>query len=428
MSAVCAEAHTGVGLPAGSAGPHTVAGVDASAYSLPARADADVDDVDLDALITRSSVPAGRESVAALSALQRAADAYPQLPADAQLELHARFRDGQAARAELDAGVRGAKAARARRRVRDGDEAYEYLVACNQRLVRLICREQAERRYGRERAAAVLPDLVAEANVALAGAVTSFDPSRTPRFATWAGAQVRTTVRASLSEQDVPTKLPSSWRRFKRIAAVRQHKLADQLGRSPSTEELQSDLFEYCVVWSEDHLPADQQQLPTDQRRQLAIEKMRKQGTERALREIEKLLQVTRGAQSLDAPVTDDGSRTFGDGMAAAADDDVLDPLDMSALKKTLRAALGDLTEREQRVVLLRYGVGSVDGQPMTYTEMAPEFDVTPERVRQIEARAMEKLRSGDSQVRGHLASFLPGLEGVDLDARVEKLRKPRKK
>jgi RNA polymerase primary sigma factor len=404
---------------------HTVEGV------TPARDDApfSLADAEIDRFVSKAS-RAGSESVAALSALQRAADAYPQLSADAQLELHARYRAGVAAKAQLDAGtLRGGKKVQALRAVRAGDEAFAYLVASNLRLVRLICREQAEQRYGRERASTVLPDLVAEANVALAEAVTSFDPTRMPKFVTWAGAQVRSRVRARLSEEDTPIEVPSSWRRLKRIAAVRIPKLTEALGRPPTTEELQADLTAYCIRWAESKLTPEQQTLPAEDRYRLAVAKMRKQGTERGIREIETVLLLTRGAASLDAPATEDGTRTVGDGLASPGGDErLIDDLDMGQLRQVLGAALAQLTDREREIVMLRYGLGDEHGRMMTFNEICTRFGVTAERVRQIEAKVLAKLRGSDTAMRDQLAAFLPGLDGTDLDVRANQLTKPRRR
>jgi RNA polymerase primary sigma factor len=378
----------------------------------------------------RSSDLTGRENVAALSALQRAADAFPQTTHEQQLALHAVFRAGVAARQQLEAGrLSGLARTRAIKAAREGERAFEVLVGSNQRLVRLICREQAENRFGRERAASYLPDLVAEGNVALVEAVTSFDPSRSPKFSSYAGAMIRTRIRTEISREDSPVDVPSSWRRLKRIAAVRGPKLTEALGRPPSTEELQADLTAYCLAWAASKLTPEQQALPDAQRHELAMAKVRKQGTERAIRDIEKVLQLTQGARSLDAPVTDDGSRTLGDGLTSAGGQEgVVEALGLEAMKAAIAEALSQLDERERRIVEMRYGFGAEDGAMMTYNEICSSFGVTAERVRQIEVKVLSKLRELNPELVSRLASFLPELEGVDLDGRAEEMTTRRRR
>lgn len=350
-----------------------------------------------------------------MSAFQRRADQYPQLSAESQLELHVRYRAGIAARATLEAGgVRGRAVVPLRRAVSDGERAMEYLVASNFRLVLLIAREQAERRYGRERAAGVLSDLVAEANVALTEAVTTFDASRGPRLSTWAAQQIRSRVRAALGVEDTPIDVPSSWRRLKRIASVRIPKLADVLGHPPSVEQIQEDLTQYCMAWAMDRLTPDELALDDAGRRERAAAKLRKQGMESAIRDVERILQLTANATSLDAPLTDDGSRTVGDQLSSATDDSTVDAMDVGSLQQALGQAMSELSEREQRIVLLRYGF--VDGTNHTFNEICTEFGVTAERIRQIERKVLTKLRTA-SPLRDQLAAFLPSLDDTDLDA-----------
>jgi DNA-directed RNA polymerase sigma subunit (sigma70/sigma32) len=117
--------------------------------------------------------------------------------------------------------------------------------------------------------------------------------------------------------------------------------------------------------------------------------------------------------------VTDDSSRTLGDSLSTDdAESGVVDRLDMDALRQTLAAAMAQLDDREREIIAMRYGLGTEDGQMMTFNEICPRFGVTAERVRQIEAKVMTKLRESDAGVRDKLAAFLPSLDGVDLDAR----------
>jgi RNA polymerase primary sigma factor len=106
---------------------------------------------------------------------------------------------------------------------------------------------------------------------------------------------------------------------------------------------------------------------------------------------VEQVLSMVQEPTSLDAPVGEDGDATLGDLIKAP---DTVDPqaaTEASALQRVLSEALADLTPREQRILRLRFGIG--DATDHTLEEIGKEFGVTRERIRQLEAKALEKLR-----------------------------------
>lgn len=377
----------------------------------------DDDDREVASYVARASFE-GNERVSSLSAFQRVADAYPQLPAEEQSRLHRVYLQGREAQEALDNGrVRGRSAAQARTAVRKGETAQTYLVASNFRLALLIARENAERRFGRERASAHLSDLVGEANLALAEAVTSYNEDKCPTFSTWAARVVRDRVRAVLASTDIPVDVPTSWQRIKRIASVRIPKLTDQLGRPPTTEELQEDLLAYCLTWAENKLTPEEQALPESQKHQLKLDKLKRQGMLRAIREVDEVMSRTQQASSLDQTVGDSGSSmTMGDLLAQDSDDHLLDRIDLDEVRKTIAEALAALpTDRDREIIRLRFGFA--DGEQWTYARISEVFNVSPERIRQIERNVFARWISAESPFRDRLAAFLPSLEGRDLDA-----------
>ncbi len=361
--------------------------------------------VDLDQLVARAEQqPYDASALTALSAFQRSAERFPPLTPDEQLQMVAQIRAAEQAIARLDTGqCTGRERRQLLQQAGERDRLVEHLCASCWRLAWLIVREQAEERFGRERSADTLPDLMAEANTALVQAVRDFDPSQTPKFATYAARVVRDHTRAVLG-RDGYLRLAPSWSRIKRIAATRTPELAEELGRRPTTEELQEDLLDRCLEWAYDRLSADQQQLPQPQREQLAMAKLRKQGMLGAIRDIEEVLLVSQTMASLDQPVGDDGGSSLSSILPEENTGQTFDTTELSELRSTLLQALDALSEREREIVLLRYGFDGSDG--WTYAAIAERFSVSSERIRQIERAALGKLSSPHGQFAA-IAGFL---------------------
>lgn len=363
-------------------------------------------DEELESYVARAQSRA-LESMPALSAFQRRMEQYPTLSQEAQAELVAAYQRGMQARASLDAGDRGGRPLRGRERRKAEREAAEaaraldYLVLSNLRLVQLIARENLERRFGRERVSELLPDMVAEGNIALTEAARDFDPERTPRFATYAARVIRDRVRAMMPD-DHAMQLPTSWRRVRSIAVVVQPELAASLGRAPTREELQAALMQHSLAWAEQRLSPDERQLPEDRKYELKMARLRKQGTLRAIQDIDDVLLAGQRAASLDAPLSDDSTTTLGDmvpGAEASAaaqrgDDAAFDSVELEELRASLDAALSGLPERDRQIAMYRYGF--VDGEEWTYPAIGAVFGITGERVRQIDREILERLRTSD--------------------------------
>jgi RNA polymerase primary sigma factor len=344
-------------------------------------------------------------ALSALSAYQRAAEAHGTLGPEDQIRLASEYQDLMRLKKRLEAGdLRGGEERRARDQVRRMDLMMERLTSSCWRLAWLIVRENAEGRFGRDKASEMLPDLMSEANMALVEAVRQFDPERTPTFATYAARVVRDHVRMVIS-RDGYIHLAPSWSRLKRIASARVPELTAELGRTPSKEEVQADLLQTCLAWAERKLTDDQRKLPDAQRHDVKMAKLRKQGMLGALRDIDEVMAVTQSVASLDQPVGDDGGATLADLLPNQSGGGLFDSVELDELKKAIASALASLTERERTIILLRYGF--VDGENWTYAAIAEKYDVTPERIRQIERAVMGKLSSPHGQYSA-LSSFLP--------------------
>lgn len=373
-------------LPADDAAFSSVADAEISAY--------------LERAFSRSNA-----STPALSSFQRQMERYPQLSPAAQLELVADYQRGVEAKAQLAQGLRGAEERKARAAIQRGEYASEHLVASMFKLVLVIARELAQDRYGRERANDLMPDLVAEANVALVEAVGNYDPARCPTFNIYAGRVVRDRVRMTLTK-DTPMRLAPSWSRLKRIAAVAIPQLAGELGRQPTKAEVQARLLEKCLAWAEDKLTDAERDLPAAEQREVMLKKLRKQGMLGAIDNLDEVLLATQSVTSLDSPVGEDGSTSLGEMLSGAESDDLFQGAELEELREDLRQALESLNQREREIILYRFGF--VDGETWTYPKIAVRYGVTPERIRQIENNVLAKLRSphgGSSRLAAHLPS-----------------------
>jgi RNA polymerase nonessential primary-like sigma factor len=349
----------------------------------------------------RSAGGGAGEQVSALSALQRKMDRYPQLSAEAQTELALRYRQALDAVEQSPATAKGrAQAAQARA---DADRCMEYLAGANFRLVQLIAREKAQERFGSARTLDMLPDLIAEGLSALAEAARTFDPTASPEFPRYAQSAVRNHIRAAIANSG-PLRVTSSVARMKRIATKRRETLTEQLGRPPSTEELQGELLIWCLTWAEGRLSPAEAALDADARHELKMAKLRKQGMLSAIANVEEVLAYSQTVASLSAPLGD-GTATLSDVVPDTDTDQLFDQVELDDLNQQLRAALAyALTDREQQILLLRFGLNG--GDSWTYARIAPQFGLTAERIRQIERGALAKLAQ-----HPNLAAFLPELD-----------------
>ena len=279
----------------------------------------------------------------------------PLLTAEQEVELAQRIERGRMAREELARGrVESHRRTELRNLIEDGWQAREHLVTANSRLVISVAKKYMGRGVH-------FLDLIQEGNIGLIRATKKFDYRRGHKFSTYATWWIRQAVTRAIADQGrtirVPVHMGDQINKLLRL----QHQLTQRLGRDPSVDELAEAL-------------------------------------EVSPRKIENMIQVARRPLSLETPTDDEEDSVLGDFIEdneAPAPDETAT---YNLLREHLTQVLDDLPPREVRILQLRYGL--LDGQSYTLEEVGRKMGVTRERVRQIEAQALSRLRHPSIRIK----------------------------
>ena len=299
----------------------------------PAEVDIDLDLIDIDDSISLYLKEIGR---------------VPLLTAEEEVSLAKRMERGRDARQRLTQGVDDFdERDKLLSAVKDGQAAQEHLIKANSRLVVSVAKKYVGR-------GVPFLDLIQEGNIGLIRAVKKFDYRRGYKFSTYATWWIRQAVTRAIADQGRTIRVPvHMYEQINRLTRT-SRQLVQELGRDPTTEEI-----------------AERLGVPP--------------------RKVEQIIRVSQRPLSLEMPVGEEEDSYLGDFIE---DDEAESPTDSASqtmLRQVIDEIFESLTPREVRILQLRFGL--VDGYSYTLEEVGKKFGVTRERIRQIEAQALGRLR-----------------------------------
>jgi RNA polymerase primary sigma factor len=273
----------------------------------------------------------------------------PLLTAEQEVSLAKRMEAGLNSRRRMkrDRGLSREERARLREIALDGKAAQEHLTKANSRLVVSVAKKYVGR-------GVPFLDLIQEGNIGLIRAVKKFDYRRGYKFSTYATWWIRQAVTRAIADQGRTIRVPvHMYEQINRLARV-SRQLVQELGRDPTTEEIAEEL-----------------------------------GV--GPKKVERIIKVSQRPLSLEMPVGEEDDSFLGDFIEDSEAPTPTDQASQQLLREQIDDIFASLTPREVRILQLRFGL--VDGYSYTLEEVGRKFGVTRERIRQIEAQALGRLR-----------------------------------
>ena len=275
----------------------------------------------------------------------------PLLSPEEEIELAQKMSDGNLAQEQIEeageASFTPENLARMNRIIKEGEKAKQKLAEANLRLVVSI----AKRYVGR---GMLFLDLIQEGNLGLIKAVEKFDYTKDYKFSTYATWWIRQAITRAIADQARTIRIPVHMvETINKVIRV-SRQLLQELGHDPSPEEI-----------------ADEMSMPVDK--------------------VREILKIAQEPVSLETPIGEEEDSHLGDFIPDEGASEPSEAASFTLLKEQLVDVLSTLTPREEKVLKLRFGIE--DGRTRTLEEVGKVFNVTRERIRQIEAKALRKLR-----------------------------------